>query len=206
MMANLISMLRTLLCLIVVALLFIPTKTIYLTCFWLTIVVIWMDGLDGYVARKYNESSKAGAVIDILGDRIVEQVYWITFLAFQWIPLWIPLTIIIRGVLVDGIRSIALEQGFTAFGQATMQQSKLGQFLVSSNASRWLYAFFKAIAFASLILTHTPSISEEWENLSHQLGYASVYISVAFCIIRGLPVLIEGRRFFLPPKANTPQN
>ena len=31
-----------------------------------------MDGLDGYVARKFNETSKLGAVLDIMGDRIAE--------------------------------------------------------------------------------------------------------------------------------------
>lgn len=197
-MANLISLLRTILCLLVAYLLFTQTRTVYLTCFALTIVVIWMDGLDGYVARKFNESSKSGAVIDIIGDRVVEQVYWITFLTLKWVPLWLVLVIIIRGVTVDGVRGMALEKGLTAFGTSSMQESPMGRFLVASNASRWLYAFFKAAAFAFLILAHTPNISPTITSIFGPIGYASVYISLIFCILRGLPVLVEGKRFFFP--------
>ncbi|WP_303672668.1 CDP-alcohol phosphatidyltransferase family protein [Vampirovibrio chlorellavorus] len=194
-MANLVSLIRTLLGLLVVGLLFIQTQSMYWICFVLTIVVISMDALDGYLARKFNETSKMGAVIDILGDRIVEQVYWVTFLALGWLPLWVPLVVIVRGIVVDGLRSMALEQGFTAFGQSSMQQSKLGWLLVSSNFSRTTYAVAKAAAFAFMILGHTPGFAPDVATPITGLGLGCTYISVAFCVIRGLPVLIEGRRF-----------
>lgn len=192
-MANLISLIRTCLCLVVVALLFIRSAEVYWWCFGLTVVVVWMDGLDGYVARKFNESSKAGAVVDILADRIVEQVYWISFLALGWLPLWIPLMVVVRGVLVDGIRSIALERGYTAFGSSTMMKSPLGVLLVSSRFSRWTYAFAKAVAFSTLILVHLPG--RDFLPWLDGVAYASVYVSVAFCLIRGLPVLLESPKF-----------
>lgn len=198
-MANLVSLLRVLLCLAVVWLLFIQTPEVYWTCFILTVVVIWMDGLDGYLARKLNETSKLGAVIDILGDRIVEQVYWVAFLALGWVPLWIPLTVIVRGVLVDGLRAIALEQGYTAFGSTSMMQSKLGVLLVSSRFSRWSYAATKALAFSFLILAHTPSLDPEWAATILQGAMVCVYAAVFFCVVRGFPVLMESRRFFVSP-------
>lgn len=197
-MANLISLLRTILCLITVGLLFTQTYAMYITCFWLTVIVIWMDGLDGYVARKFNESSKMGAVIDILGDRVVEQVYWVTFLALGWIPLWIPLVVIVRGVLVDGFRAVALEQGYTAFGDSTMMKSPLGVLLVSSRFSRFTYAIAKAVAFSFLIWAKTPELDPSIAEPVYQIAMAAVYVSVVFCVVRGLPVLVESKRFFTP--------
>ena len=194
-MANLVSLLRTLLGLIVIGLLFIPSQTIYLLCFVLTVVVIAMDALDGYLARKLNEASKLGAVIDILGDRVIEQVYWVTFLALGWLPLWVPLVVIVRGIVVDGLRSVAFEQGYTAFGQASMQQSPIGKLLVSSNFSRTSYAVAKAVAFAFMILGHTPGFAASLSGPITTVGLICTYISVAFCVVRGLPVLVEGRRF-----------
>lgn len=199
-MANLVSLIRTLLGLLVIFLLFIPTQAVYLACFVLTIIVIAMDALDGYLARKLNETSKMGAVIDILGDRIVEQIYWVAFLALGWLPLWVPLVVIVRGITVDGLRSMALEQGFTAFGQSSMQQSKIGWLLVSSNFSRTTYAVAKAAAFAFLILGHTPGFEPNVASNITLLGLVCAYISVAFCVIRGLPVLVEGRRFLADDK------
>ncbi|MCK7467693.1 MAG: CDP-alcohol phosphatidyltransferase family protein [Desulfosudis oleivorans] len=186
---------RAILAVITVALLFIVDTQIYWTCFILTIIIIWMDGLDGYVARKLNETSKLGAVIDIIGDRIVENLYWIAFLALGWIPLWIPLVVIIRSTLTDGLRSVAMEQGYAAFGSSTMMQSKIGKFLVASNFSRGGYAVFKAIAFALLIAAHVPS-AYPYQNVISLIAYASVYITVFFCVVRGLPVIIESKRFF----------
>ncbi len=194
-MANLISLIRTCLCLVVVGLLFVRTPEVYWWCFGLTVIVLWMDGLDGYVARKFNESTRAGAVVDILADRIVEQVYWIGFLALGWVPLWIPLVVVVRGVLTDGIRAIALEQGYTAFGETTMMRSPLGVLLVSSRFSRWTYAFTKAVAFSTLIVVHLPERDPGFLPWLDGVAWACVYIAVAFCIVRGLPVLLESPRF-----------
>jgi len=204
-MANLVSLLRTLLGLIVIGLLFLPSQGMYLLCFVLTVIVIAMDALDGYLARKLNESSKLGAVIDILGDRVIEQVYWVTFLALGWLPLWVPLVVIVRGIVVDGLRSVAFEQGYTAFGQDSMQQSPIGKLLVASNFSRTTYAVAKAAAFALMILGHTPGFAPSLSEPITLVGLICTYISVAFCVVRGLPVLIEGRRFLeADKKANSP--
>ncbi|HEX2718762.1 MAG TPA: CDP-alcohol phosphatidyltransferase family protein [Gemmatimonadaceae bacterium] len=46
------------------------TQQVYLAAVGLTIALIWMDALDGYVARKRQECTKFGAVADILGDRV----------------------------------------------------------------------------------------------------------------------------------------
>jgi len=191
-MANLVSIFRMILSMAVAGMLFINTPTMYWTAFGLTILVIWMDGLDGYLARKLNETSKFGAVFDILCDRVVEMVYWITFLALGWIPLWIPILVVTRGILVDGFRAIALEQGFTAFGDTSMMRSPLGTLLVSSRFSRFSYAVFKALAFSLLILAYIPGLPFRLAPLAT----VCVYITVFLCLVRGVPVLVEAKRFF----------
>lgn len=121
-MANFITILRTIfaILLVTVLIMFHNSDKVLMGSFLMTIIIIWMDGLDGYFARKFNESSKFGAVLDILGDRVVENVYWITFCAIGWLPVWVPLVVVCRGIIVDGLRSVALEQGYTAFGSSTM--------------------------------------------------------------------------------------
>lgn len=194
-MANFISIFRVILCFIAVGMLFIHNTQIYWWAFVLTIIVIWMDGLDGYIARKFNETSKFGAVLDILSDRIVENVYWITFAALGWLGLWIPLVVLTRGIITDGLRSLALEQGYTAFGNTTMMQNPLGRFIVASNFSRFSYAVFKAVAFALLIAAHVPAGYDGIEIVS-LIAYICAYASVFFCLVRGIPVILESKRFF----------
>ncbi|MEB3205998.1 MAG: CDP-alcohol phosphatidyltransferase family protein [Vampirovibrionales bacterium] len=159
-------------------------------CAILTAVVIWLDGVDGFVARKLNECSPAGAVIDIAGDRIVEQIYWLGFAILGWIPSWMPVVVIIRGVAIDAARGLALKQGYTAFGESTMQRHWLGVWLVSSRASRWLYAASKALAFVLLIAGHHSG----WQAAFPALVPFSLFcawVAVIFCLLRGIPVLLE---------------
>ncbi|MGN0015184.1 MAG: CDP-alcohol phosphatidyltransferase family protein, partial [Candidatus Gastranaerophilaceae bacterium] len=72
-MANLISLFRVILTLYVLIMLnYEVTPLFYWVAVFLTFASILLDALDGWVARKYNECSKIGSVIDILSDRIVE--------------------------------------------------------------------------------------------------------------------------------------
>lgn len=193
-MANLITLARTLLAFLVVGLLHVQTMPVYLTAVVLTLVLIWMDALDGWVARWRGESSKFGALVDILGDRVVEITYWIVFVSFGWVPLWVAIVIAARGIVVDGLRAVALERGLTAFG---MMKSRLGRLLVSSRSSRAAYGIGKALAFSLLILVFTPGLRGvlgEATDLLVYFTYATVYATVALCIVRGLPVLVEARR------------
>jgi CDP-diacylglycerol--glycerol-3-phosphate 3-phosphatidyltransferase len=188
---NTISLVRVLLGLVTVGLLYISDDNMRWLAFVLTILVIWGDGLDGYFARKLNQTSKFGAMVDIVGDRVVEMAYWIVFAALNWIPVWVPLLYVVRGTFVDAIRAIAFEQGMTAFGDTSMMKSKVGKFLVASNFSRFGYAIVKAAAFSLLIAAHITLLAQ---TVVAPAAMLCVYLSCFFCLVRGLPVLIEGRK------------
>ncbi len=194
-MANLITLIRMIMAIVVVGLLLIDSQPVYIAAVILTAVVIWFDGLDGFVARKFNEVSKFGAVWDIIGDRVVEMVYWISFCFLGWLPVWVPIVVVVRGFITDGLRSIAFEKGYTAFGSSTMMQSPIGKFIVASNFSRGSYAVTKAFAFVFMIVGNIPA-DFSGKDICLTIGIVCSYIAVAFCVLRGLPVIIESKRFF----------
>jgi CDP-diacylglycerol--glycerol-3-phosphate 3-phosphatidyltransferase len=193
-MANLITLARTLLAFLVVAMLHVRTTGVYLAAAGLTLAIIWMDALDGYVARRRRECSKFGAVADILGDRVVEMTYWIIFAAFGWVPAWVAIVVAARGIVVDGFRALALERGLTAFGATSMMRTRLGALLVSSRLSRAVYGVGKALAFSLVILLFTPGAAAPLADALRMLAYASVYATLLLCLVRGTPVLMEARR------------
>jgi CDP-diacylglycerol---glycerol-3-phosphate 3-phosphatidyltransferase len=191
--ANLVAISRATLAFIAVAILFYRPG-LYLLASVLTIVSILMDGLDGWVARRYGEVSRIGAVIDILTDRIVELTYWIAFAGLGWIPVWIPIVVAVRGLLVDGARAVAFERGLTAFGPTTMMRSRIGAFLVASRESRSAYGIAKAAAFTLMILAYAPMLPAAVHPVVLAIALVCVYASVVLCILRGIPVLLEARR------------
>ena len=201
-MANFITLSRIIITFIALGLLYFNNPVAYMAAFILTAIVIWFDGLDGFIARKFNEASKIGALLDILGDRIVECSYCVVFSALGLITVFIPLIVISRGFITDGIRSLAFEKGYTAFGSTTMMESKIGKFIVASNFSRGSYAVAKAFAFVLMIVAYVPDNIIPAQNIILKIALVCVYVSVVFCVLRGLPVVIEGMRFFLNKEEN----
>jgi CDP-diacylglycerol--glycerol-3-phosphate 3-phosphatidyltransferase len=191
--ANVVAITRATLAFLAVAILF-HRPSFYLLASILTITSILMDGLDGWVARRYGEVSRIGAVTDILTDRIVELTYWIAFATLRWIPVWIPILVAVRGLLVDGARALAFERGLTAFGPTTMMRSKIGNFLVASRESRSAYGISKACAFSLMIVAYAPELPSAAKSIVLAIGLACVYIAVTLCVLRGIPVLLEARR------------
>lgn len=201
-MANLITTLRTLLAFPAVAMLRWHTWEAYVAAALLTLLLIWMDAWDGWVARRLRTASKVGAAFDILADRVVEMTYWIAFASFGWIPVWVAVLVSARGILVDGVRALAFERGFTAFGATSMMRSRLGARLVSSRLSRGAYGVGKAAAFTLVILAFAPGWRPALRPTLLWLALGCVYATVVLCVVRGVPVLVEARRFFAPEPAD----
>lgn len=202
--ANIITLVRLFLVFVAVAL-FNLNFYANIAMFALTIIIIAMDWADGYVARKRGESSDFGALFDIAGDRIVENVLWIYFAVIQMVPFWVPMLVLTRGFVTDLLRSIAFAtKGKTPFGQKTMMDSGWAKALVSSRISRGIYAVSKVVAFCYLaaILTLRSAITQfslpingSITNILVIIGSAIVYITVGMCIIRGIPVIWDGRKY-----------
>lgn len=193
-MANLVTLSRLLMLLLVVWLFRLPPTPWQFANFVLIILIFVSDSLDGYVARKRGESSMFGALFDIAGDRIVELTLWIVTAYSGLVPIWVPLVFVIRGTIVDTIRSSnATAQGVAPFG---LTRSRIGKFVVASKFMRAFYAAVKASAFAGLALQEPfprwlPTL---WGHVGAPLTgitYFCVYLAVLLCIARGWPVVAE---------------
>jgi CDP-diacylglycerol--glycerol-3-phosphate 3-phosphatidyltransferase len=197
--ANLITLARLPLLLIIVGFLFVPYFWVRLAGLALLIVLFLMDWFDGYVARLRNEVTELGAVLDIALDRSVENILWITFMYLGLVPLWVPIVFLIRSFIVDGIRGVALARGKSGFG---MMYSPLGRFLVASRFMRALYGLAKGVIFGLLYLTWTLALKDPNILITlHPLNQSLIFFTTGLCIIRGLPVLQDGRCLFRSDKA-----
>lgn len=195
--ANIVSVSRIFVAYIAIAMLYMKTTWAYLIAFILTIIAFSMDGLDGYLARKLNQSSEWGSVLDILGDRIVEVSYWTAFAVLGWINILFPLVCVARAFTTDGIRSVALSQGMTAFGDKSMQSTKWGKFICASRFMRISYAVAKVLAFLLLIAVNTPGL-ELWEGTPalHIITMVFAWAAIIFCVVRAIPVIVESPKLF----------
>jgi CDP-diacylglycerol--glycerol-3-phosphate 3-phosphatidyltransferase len=203
-MANLITIGRLILLFIVVWLIYEANVQVITACMVLLIVVFASDGFDGWVARKRGSTSPFGAMFDIAGDRIAENVLWIIFADLGKLPIWVPLLVITRGFLVDGLRSLSYAEGMTAFGKQNMMRSALTRWLTAGRFMRGLFGVSKAAGFVFL----AGLVGYEDRNSSGTtlaalydmdwyiwLGWSLVWLSVILTVVRGVPVVYDAIGF-----------
>ncbi|MDP9375634.1 MAG: CDP-alcohol phosphatidyltransferase family protein [Chloroflexota bacterium] len=199
-MANLITLGRLILFFGTVGLLYTRSLPLVVLALFLGIVVIASDALDGWVARRRRSASDFGSVVDIAGDRVVEQCYWIVFAHLGLIGVWAPLLVVTRGIVVDTLRGLAFREGRTAFGEKTMARSPLTEWLTASRTMRALYGIAKAAAFVFLTGLFAARLPEARGTLVETafgsgplfwLGWAFVALSLALTVVRGLPVIFD---------------
>ena len=203
--ANLVTYSRAIFAFIVIFLIYSKSLYYKLAALILIIVIFWMDWLDGYLARKYGLASSFGGVVDVAGDRIVENSLWISFAYLQLVPLWAPLIVISRSFVTDGVRSFALTKGKGTFA---MMHSSLGKALVASRWSRGLYAISKAAAFGLVVIVHILDTSrfdfltgfEYLVPVLAAIAKGTVIFVVAFCVIRGALTVYDSRKLFMDAK------
>jgi CDP-diacylglycerol--glycerol-3-phosphate 3-phosphatidyltransferase len=98
------------------------------------------DGVDGYLARKRNQITTMGMLLDPLADKIMVTSALIALVAYNpsVVKVWIAVVIISREFLISGLRSIASSEGFT------IQASDLGK----------LKTVIQIVSVVSAILAH----------------------------------------------------
>jgi|SRR5579864_279958 len=174
----------------------------------LTICAVALDGVDGYLARRLRMTSALGAQLDILGDRVIENLFFIYFAVGGQISVWVPVVFFVRGVLTDFLRGVAASRGHIGgnsgageFQRNWMLVEKWSARIVASRFSRGAYAALKCACFCALgvewIARHAQiSVAVSSSNEIHVAVSAIVFATVAFCVFRALPVFWEGLRDF----------
>ena len=175
----------------------------------LTICAVSLDGVDGYLARRLRMTSVIGAQLDILGDRVIENLFLIYFAGAGQISIWVPVIFFVRGVLTDFLRGIAAARGPVdgAAGAGEFQRNwmlaeRWSARIVASRASRGAYAALKCVCFCALGVEWIARRAQSsfalarWGGAIHVAVSAIVFATMAFCILRALPVFWEGLRDF----------
>lgn len=192
-MANLVTLGRFILLIVLVALAYAENPTLQMVNCPLLVLIFVLDAVDGYIARKRNETSLFGAIFDIAIDRVVENVLWVVLVDLGIIPVWVAIVFLIRGFIVDSIRSQGAAEGKAPFD---MTVSPIGRFIVASRFMRLFYGILKAVTFGYIFLIQPwpalfPSFYTEFEIILSGIKWILVYATVTVCVIRGLPVISE---------------
>ena len=169
----------------------------------LTVTTIALDALDGHIARSKNLATPVGAQIDILGDRMIDNLYFTYFAVVGMVSLWLPVFFFARGAATDFLCGLAMRGGHSGWGANAMVRTWWGRALVGSRWSRGTYATMKCLCFCylgmELALTRGPvalmgDLAVDTHAMIRAGAQVLTWTTAAFCFLRGLPVLLEGWR------------
>jgi len=190
--ANGVTVLRFPLMILVIWLLYQGSTTGKVAAVGLVALLMFMDTLDGAVARWRQETTLLGSALDIATDRAVEIVLWVVYAHLGLVSILVPLIVIIRGALVDSIRDVGAQRGISAHA---MMRTRPGRWIVASPVMRTGYALVKIAAFLALALTLAlQSGGKPWTGV-HQFATWASWLAVALCLVRGIPVVVEAPAF-----------
>jgi CDP-diacylglycerol---glycerol-3-phosphate 3-phosphatidyltransferase len=82
--------------------------------YWATAIfclAMTTDWFDGRLARKHGYSSSVGSLLDPIADKILVLAALVMLIEPDVIPAWMVAAIVVREVLITGLRQAAVERG-----------------------------------------------------------------------------------------------
>lgn len=131
------------------------------------------DFFDGYFARRYNKITKLGALLDPMADKLLMSAAFISLVELGIAHAWMIVIIIGREFAVDGLRSIAAQQGVviaaSPLGKTkTVSQVvaisllilsyQLGEFKFMSELALWVVMLFALVSAIDYFVKFSKAI------------------------------------------------
>jgi cardiolipin synthase (CMP-forming) len=167
---NLITILRIILTPVFVIYLINDQLTAALVIF---VVCSVSDGVDGFVARFFNQKSKLGAYLDPLADKLLLVTAFVVLSALGHLPAWLTVTVIARDVMI-------------LLGVITIHLNKLELRIRPSVLSKINTCF--------QFLTVTAVLSKGLLSLAPKLYLYFYYATALFTVASGLHYIQYGLR------------
>jgi CDP-diacylglycerol---glycerol-3-phosphate 3-phosphatidyltransferase len=118
------------------------------------------DLLDGYLARRWDQVTTVGTLLDPIADKLLVSSALISLVDVHRVPAWIVIVIIGREFAVSGLRSIAAASGYT------IRASDLGKTKMTAQ-----------VAAISLVIA-----GKRWPQLD-QLALAAMWVVMLFGVV-----------------------
>lgn len=189
---TLLTLSRVPLLFIIVGLLFIDLPGIPSLAFCLFVFAGLTDWFDGYLARKLNQVSNLGKLMDALADKIIMLGMFIALLVFNLLPGWalvLVLFIVVRELLITGMRMVAASSGIVLAAELSGKHKTVFQIisiavllfsLVIQNDLSFLFdrdlsQFAKTCHDAGILLFIFASVLTIYSGTVYLIKYGSIF-------------------------------
>ena len=148
----------------------------------LFIIASLTDWLDGYLARKLNQMTNFGKLMDPLADKVLVASALICLIPLRAMPAWAVIVIITREFLITGLRQLAAGQG-TILPADPLGKHKTAWQLIT------IIFFLILLAAGDIFGDEARTLRFLWVNV----GPFLIAITIALTIYSGLAYLWKNR-------------
>ena len=124
------------------------------------------DLLDGYLARKYQNVTPLGALLDPIADKMLVAASLVLLASTHAAPALLAGLLICRDIAVNGVRLLALEQGITVavndLGKWKTAATMVAIFCLFINDNHFLGLPFRTVGMIALWLGLGLSLYSAW--------------------------------------------
>jgi len=180
-----LTVLRIVLAFVIVALVFIPGLAAHvaaLVCFLLAGLTDW---LDGWLARRWNQVSSLGALLDPIADKVLVLGVFLAFVQLGIIPAWMVLIMLMRELVVTGVRL------FAASRQVVIAAAKEGKHKLVSQV---LAIGVILVVLVAREAAGPSGLSAQVDARLSQLILACMWLAVVLTIVSGSMFFWRHRR------------
>ena len=149
----------------------------YIICGILFIIASLTDLLDGNIARKNNQVTDFGKVMDAIADKILVNGILIIMACNGMLPVVVPVIIILRDTVVDSIKMVAGSKNGKAVGASIWGKMKTACMMTGLSLM-----FFSNLPF---------------ELFGFSLGYYLVIIACILSIYSGIQYFVANKNVLL---------
>lgn len=182
--SNQLTLSRIVLTIVFVGALTLSTSWSLFLAFFLFSLAAFTDWLDGFIARRYQQCTNVGRLLDPLADKILVSAALICLIPFHAFPAWAVTTIIAREFLITGLRLLANEKG------VVIAADRLGK-----HKTGWQFATILFYLFL-LSMKQFSSPDQEWISWAwNELGPILIEITLLLTVASGATCLWKNREF-----------
>ncbi|MBX7156758.1 MAG: CDP-diacylglycerol--glycerol-3-phosphate 3-phosphatidyltransferase [Verrucomicrobiae bacterium] len=95
--------------------------------FSIFVIASLTDWLDGYLARKWNQTTDLGKLLDPLADKILVTSALFFLVYVDMVPVWMAILMVSREFLITGLRLIATAKGVVLAAERTGKHKTISQ-------------------------------------------------------------------------------
>ncbi len=147
------------------------------------------DLFDGWFAKRNNQVTDFGKIMDPIADKILVLAAFLSFVQIQLVPAWMVVIIILRELIITGLRLFALAKGKVLAAERVGKHKTISQ----------MVSIFMVLGF--IILKEFFKNINFWNEVGEKFYLSAIYMvmlaTVILTLISGVSYLWKNRRIIV---------